>query len=448
VAEEPKNPVPDQPASEPTDAQPAFDEASASLADALRTSFTVLTVIIFVLLAVFLLQGIFTVQSDQKAIVLRFGAYEEGRVMDQGIHYAFPYPIDRVVPIWVRPRKLEVNTFWRKMSVEAKDQRMEKGGEPPKPVEGAEDAVMLTGDLNMLQAQWDVTYRIRSDSKAVVEYYRTIGEGKTGELNETRLVRGALQSAAIRETSAMKVFDIYPRNKEVLVEAVKKSLGETLDKLECGLEVERVTLRELRPPEQVRQAFDNVLATTQAMAEFRVSTNREREKALIETAGEVGIQLGDDIAKWWTAKDAARAAALRLEKIRAGNDLTGADEAQADLEKATKEMQDIETGMSKTFQDAGGQVQTILADARTYQSLVVESAKGDRSTMDSLLKNPAQIKVFLDHARVDALQEVLNACYEKYYYNAASDKAHRLLELWLNRRPELIRAATKPIESR
>ena len=68
--------------------------------------------------------------------------------------------------------------------------------------------------------------------------------------------------------------------------------------------------------------------------------------------------------------------------------------------------------------------------------------------MDSLLKNPAQIQVFLDHARVDALQEVLNACYEKYYYNAASDKSHRLLELWLNRRPELIRAATKPIESR
>ena len=61
--------------------------------------------------------------------------------------------------------------------------------------------------------------------------------------------------------------------------------------------------------------------------------------------------------------------------------------------------------------------------------------------MESLLKNPGRIKVFLDHARVDALQEVLNACYEKYYYNAASDKSHRLLELWLNRRPELIRAA-------
>lgn len=239
-------------------------------------------------------------------------------------------------------------------------------------------------------------------------------------LNETRLVRGALQSAAIRETAAMKVFDIYPRNKEVLVEAVKKSLDETLRKLDCGLEVDRVTLRELRPPEQVKRAFDNVLAQTQAMAELRVSATRERERMLIETAGEAGILLGDDLEKWWAAKDAGQ----------------------------TEEMKNIEEEMSKTFQSAGGQSRTILAEAETYRSQVVGSAKGDRSTMESLLKNPAQIKVFLDHARVDALQAVLNACYEKYYYNGASDKGHRLLELWLNRRPELIRAATKPIETR
>ncbi len=105
MAEEPKNPVPEPPVGEPADIQPAFDEASASLADALRTSFRVLTFIIVLLLVVFLLQGLFTVQSDQKAIILRFGAYEEGQVKDQGIHYAFPYPIDRVVPIWVRPRQ-------------------------------------------------------------------------------------------------------------------------------------------------------------------------------------------------------------------------------------------------------------------------------------------------------------------------------------------------------
>jgi regulator of protease activity HflC (stomatin/prohibitin superfamily) len=420
VAEEPKNPVPGRPAGEATDVQPAFDEASASLADALRTSFSVLTFIIVLLLVVFLLQGLFTVQSDQKAIILRFGAYEEGRVKDQGIHYAFPYPIDRVVPIWVRTRELGVNTFWNMVTEQAKNEKMEKGVELPKSVEGAENAVMLTGDLNMLQAQWDVTYRIRGDNKAVVDYYRTIGEGDAGMLNETRLVRGALQSAAIRETAAMKVFDIYPRNKEVLVEAVKKSLDETLRKLDCGLEVDRVTLRELRPPEQVKRAFDNVLAQTQAMAELRVSATRERERMLIETAGEAGILLGDDLEKWWAAKDAGQ----------------------------TEEMKNIEEEMSKTFQSAGGQSRTILAEAETYRSQVVGSAKGDRSTMESLLKNPAQIKVFLDHARVDALQAVLNACYEKYYYNGASDKGHRLLELWLNRRPELIRAATKPIETR
>jgi regulator of protease activity HflC (stomatin/prohibitin superfamily) len=422
VAEEPSNPVPDRPAAEPADVRPALDEASASLADALRTSFRVLTVIIVLLLGAFVAQGFFTVQSDQKAIILRFGAYEEGRVKDQGIHYAFPYPIDRIVRIWVRTRKLEVNTFWAKTTETAKEARMEKGTETPKPVEGAEDAYMLTGDLNVLQAQWDVTYRIRQDNKAVVDYYKTIGESVAGEIpdNEIRLVRTALQSSVVREVAGMKAFDVYPRGKEVLVEAVKKSLDQTLRDLNCGLEVDRVTLRELRPPAEVKPAFDDVLAATQAMAELRVSATRDREKTLIETAGEHGVQLGDYIEKWWAAK-------------AAGN---------------TEETASIEEEMSKIFQRPGGQVRVLIADAETYRSQVVESAKGDRSTMESLLKNPGQIKVFLDHARVDALQDVLNACYEKYYYNAASDKSHRLLELWLNRRPELIRAATKPIESR
>jgi regulator of protease activity HflC (stomatin/prohibitin superfamily) len=430
VAEEPKDPDPDlhehehehEHEGEAPEAEPAFDEASASLADALKTSFHVLTFIIVLLLGVFLLQGLFTVQSDQKAIILRFGAYEEGRVKDQGMHYAWPFPIERIVRIWVRPRKLEVNTFWSTISEQAKDQKLEKGMELPKPVEGAEDAVMMTGDLNTLMAQWDVTYRIRSDNKAVVDYYRKIGEGSLGERNEVQLVRDALLSAAIRETASMKVFDIYPRNKEVLVEAVKKSLGDTLNKLECGLEVDRVTLREIRPPPQVKAAFDNVLATTQQMAELRVSATREREKTLIETAGEVGVPLGDDLEKWWVAKDA-------------GN---------------KEEMASIEEDMSKLFQPqrAGGQVRSLIAEAETYRSQVVQSAKGDSSTMASLMQNPAQIRVFLDHARVDALQAVLSACYEKYYYNAASDKGHRLLELWLNRRPELIRAATTPKDSR
>ena len=77
------------------------------------------------------LQGFFTVQSDQKAIILRFGAYEEGRVKDQGMHYAFPYPIDRVVPVWVRPRKLEVNTFWSKISEQAKKTRWRRARRLP-----------------------------------------------------------------------------------------------------------------------------------------------------------------------------------------------------------------------------------------------------------------------------------------------------------------------------
>ena len=131
MAEEPKNPVPDRPAGRSA-RRPAGVRRGQRLARGCVTDELPRPHVHHrrCCSSCSWLQGFFTVQSDQKAIILRFGAYEEGHVKDQGIHFAFPYPIDRVVPIWVRPRKLEVNTFWKKAR---------RAGEGPEDGEGRRD---------------------------------------------------------------------------------------------------------------------------------------------------------------------------------------------------------------------------------------------------------------------------------------------------------------------
>jgi len=47
-----------------------------------------------------ILSGIFLVPSDQQAVVTRFGAVMEPRVTP-GIHYALPWPVDRVFKLKV-----------------------------------------------------------------------------------------------------------------------------------------------------------------------------------------------------------------------------------------------------------------------------------------------------------------------------------------------------------
>src|SRR6478672_3875109 len=57
--------------------------------------------IVIGLFALWVLSGIFLVQPDQQAVVTRFGAVTEPRVLP-GIHYALPWPIDSVYQLKVQ----------------------------------------------------------------------------------------------------------------------------------------------------------------------------------------------------------------------------------------------------------------------------------------------------------------------------------------------------------
>ena len=116
----------------------------------------------------------------------------------------------------------------------------------------------------------------------------------------------------------------------MLVEAVKKALDETLSDLDCGLEVDRVTLRELRPPDEVKPAFDKVLADVAGDGRSCASApSASARRCSSRPPAKSAFSSGDDMEKWWAAKDANN----------------------------TEEMKKYEDEMSKTFQSAGGQVQ-------------------------------------------------------------------------------------------
>src|SRR5436309_10638517 len=76
------------------------DAGSQALADALRSSFAIIRVVMVALVLLFLGSGFFTVGSQEKAVILRFGKpVGEGAqaLLGPGAHWAFPYPIDEVV---------------------------------------------------------------------------------------------------------------------------------------------------------------------------------------------------------------------------------------------------------------------------------------------------------------------------------------------------------------
>ena len=104
------------PAPEAAPAGEELDAASESLSEALKVSFVILKVIMIVLILAFLASGFETVDSDEQAIVLRFGKIRgagEDRLLDPGLHWILPYPIDEIIRIPVKTKvNLAVNSFW------------------------------------------------------------------------------------------------------------------------------------------------------------------------------------------------------------------------------------------------------------------------------------------------------------------------------------------------
>src|SRR5262245_37310219 len=92
------------------------DAGSQALAEALRSSFAVVRILMFALIAVFLGSGFFKVESNERAIILRFGnPVGEGQkaLLGPGLHWSFPYPIDEVVKVSVTGiQKVESTVGW------------------------------------------------------------------------------------------------------------------------------------------------------------------------------------------------------------------------------------------------------------------------------------------------------------------------------------------------
>ena len=94
-----------------------MDSGSKALAEALRLSFGILKLIMVILVVLFFASGIFTVEKNEKALVLRFGkVLSDGsgtKLLEPGLHWAFPYPIDEIVKIPVSgTQKLAIDSFW------------------------------------------------------------------------------------------------------------------------------------------------------------------------------------------------------------------------------------------------------------------------------------------------------------------------------------------------
>lgn len=190
--------------------------------------------IVAVVIVLWLLTGIYIVKPDQQGVVKRFGEYV--RITGPGIHYHLPFPVETVL----KPRVTEVK-------------RAEIGfrsidpGPPARYVDRPNESIMLTGNLNIIDIDMIVQYRIID---AVNYLFRV------RDLKQT--IQAASEAALRQVIGKHDIDEALTVGKGQIQDETKDQLQEILDNYTSGLTVVAVQLQDVHPPKAVINAFKDV----------------------------------------------------------------------------------------------------------------------------------------------------------------------------------------------
>ena len=209
-----------------------------------------LALILIVAVVVWLATGIFIVDPEEQGVIKRFG--EVINVVGPGPHYHFPVPIEtvQIQPV-TSVRRLEIGFRTIQMGPPAKYRRVLK------------ESLMLTGDENIIDVQSIVQYRISN----LENYLYSL-------TNPDETVKSAAESAMREVIGDTTVTEALTVGKGIIEETTARLLQQTMNSYKGGIKIENVKLQDVHPPDEVKEAFKDV-----------VSAREDREKMINDAEG-------------------------------------------------------------------------------------------------------------------------------------------------------------------
>ena len=193
--------------------------------------------------------SIFTVEPEEVGVVLTFGRYSHEA--QPGLRFKLPYPIQTVTKVPVQRQLKEEFGF-----------RTQRVGTRSTFGSVEDEALMLTGDLNVAVVEWSTQFRISDPYKALFRV-RSLGE-TFRDMNEA-VMRGVVGDRSVTEVLTI--------GRQEIASEVEVRLQEMCDQYDTGLKVEQVVLQDVNPPDEVKPSFNEV---NQAQQERERMVNEAR----------------------------------------------------------------------------------------------------------------------------------------------------------------------------
>ncbi len=179
----------------------------------------------------------YTVQPEQRAVVKRFGAVVD--ITDPGLHFRLPFGIDQVQLV-ATERVLKQEFGFRTEGT--RDGRTAYSAK-----QYEDESLMLTGDLNIIDLEWVVQYRISDPIKFLYSMREP-----------TRTLRDISESVMRRVVGNRLGSDVLTVGRVDIQQLGRDEIQQIMDRYDAGIHVITVELQDVVPPPAVQPAFNEV----------------------------------------------------------------------------------------------------------------------------------------------------------------------------------------------
>lgn len=223
--------------------------------------------VVLVVALLFFWSSWFTVQPQETGIVQRFGKVV--RSAGPGLHFKWPFGVEtvRLVPT----ARVLTEEFGFRTLTATPGQRTQYTANQAYKVE----SLMLTGDLNVLDVQWVIQYRIEDPIRYLFQVRDT-----------PKTVRDISEAVMRRVVGNRLGSDVLTVGRVAVSSEAKDEIQKVLTAYETGVRLVTVELQDVTPPDTVKPAFNEVNESRQ---DRERTINQAQEQAYREIPKARGV---------------------------------------------------------------------------------------------------------------------------------------------------------------
>src|SRR6056297_2445849 len=187
--------------------------------------------------------SIHIIDESERGVVLRFGEYT--RTMMPGLRFTFPAPIETIEKVNVAQVRSQEN-----------------------------QARMLTSDENLIELGFAVQYRVLDPANFLFE------------VEQPEVTLAEASDSAIREVVGTNQMDfILEQGRGEIASAARELLQQIVERYDAGIEILSFNLQQVRPPNQVQAAFDDVVRAREDQVRFANEAQAYANQVIPEARG-------------------------------------------------------------------------------------------------------------------------------------------------------------------